>query len=165
MASTYDKIATYTLPSATASYTFTSIPSTYTDLVLIMNGGLAIADYPAFQVNGDTGANYSYTTLVGTGSVAASGRASGSAYGFFDSAPVTANGEWNGIAHFQNYSNSTTYKTVIARNNSAISGGGTRATVSLWRNTAAITSIKIYTTGASNYVTGSTFTLYGIKAA
>lgn len=164
---TYTPIATYTLPSAATSYTFTSIPSTYTDLILVVSAGLTAGDYPIFQVgNGsvDTGSNYSYTTLVGTGSSALSGRSSNSAYGFLDLAPTTANGEWNTITHFMNYSNTTTNKTVISRANAGGTGGETRATVSLWRSTVAINTIKIYILTSASFVTGSTFTLYGIKA-
>ena len=77
MPATYDKIATYTLPSATSSYTFTSIPSTYTDLVLVvsarMTGGGG-ASAIQLQFNGDTGSNYSITTLNGDGSSATSSK-------------------------------------------------------------------------------------------
>jgi hypothetical protein len=67
------------------------------------------------------------------------------------------------IAHIQNYSNTTTHKTVISR-------GGSPATnsspmVGLWRNTSAINSIKISLQSGTALKSGSTFTLYGIKAA
>ena len=61
-----------------------------------------------------------------------------------------------------NYSNATTYKTVITRASNA--NNGVDAVVGLWRNTAAITSINVFL-GTGNLDTGSTFTLYGIKAA
>jgi hypothetical protein len=70
--------------------------------------------------------------------------------------------------HFMNYSNSTTYKTMLGRQGTASStAGGASLTVSLWRNTSAITSIQLQLDfGSSNrWYTGSTFTLYGIKAA
>jgi hypothetical protein len=70
------------------------------------------------------------------------------------------------IFHLQNYSNSTTYKTVLNRTNYAGSGGWTVASVGLWRDTSAITSIRIAIseTQTGNFISGSTFTLYGIKA-
>jgi len=61
-----------------------------------------------------------------------------------------------------NYANSTTNKTVLSRGNNT--GNHTIAYVGLWRSTAAITSMLLGTTG-STWMAGSTFTLYGIKAA
>ena len=166
MPSTYDKIASTTLGSAAASYTFSSIPSTYTDLVLIVNSSASANGEDWWvQFNSDTGSNYSWTSLGGTGSGAASGRASSQAaaklnfYGY----NTTTSGESNLIAHFMNYANTTTNKTVITRSNSA--PNGTSANVALWRSTAAINSIKVLTNTAQTFSTGSTFTLYGIKAA
>jgi hypothetical protein len=65
------------------------------------------------------------------------------------------------ILNFQNYSNSTTYKSVLTRVNNS---GFTMAWVNLWRSTAAITSITIYPYSGT-FSSGSTFTLYGISAA
>jgi len=65
---------------------------------------------------------------------------------------------------FMNYSNTTTYKTWLAREGNG-TNGYVSALVGLWRNTNAITQIKVLNTGSGNFATGSTFTLYGIKAA
>lgn len=160
MASTYEPIATTTLGSAAASYTFSSIPSTYTDLVLIMNASQAAGNSVYCQLNGDTGSNYSYTGLYGSGSSAGSARASnqtGAYLGYLGSTTI-----YNAINHFMNYANTTTYKTILNRKNQ--SDQYVEADVALWRSTAAINSIKIYP-DSGNFDTGSTFTLYGIKAA
>jgi hypothetical protein len=61
----------------------------------------------------------------------------------------------------QNYSNTTTNKTALIRDNFATYG--TFARVALWRSTSAITSITL-TMSSSTFATGSQFTLYGIKA-
>jgi hypothetical protein len=165
---TYEPIATQTLGSAAASVTFSSIPSTYTDLILIVNAGMSSgAGYVSFQLNADTTmSNYSCTYIRGDGSTAASGRYSG-ALGRFNisGADIKATSvAANIILHFQNYNNSTTFKTVLNRQNdttSAVSSG-----VSLWRNTNAITQILLKEADSgANWVTGSTFTLYGIKSA
>jgi hypothetical protein len=67
---------------------------------------------------------------------------------------------------FNNYSNTTTNKTVIARTtNERTSGGSTEACVGLYRSTAAITSIEVRNDGGVNFAIGSSVTLYGIKAA
>ena len=75
MAKTYEPIATYTIPSAQASYTFNSIPSTYTDLCL--KGSLRSSDAAAFvnyqvKFNNSGGTAYSVRMVYGTGSAAAS---------------------------------------------------------------------------------------------
>jgi hypothetical protein len=61
--------------------------------------------------------------------------------------------------NFLNYSNTTTYKTILSRSNRAEQA--TEAFVGLWRNSAAITSISI---ASATFTTNSIFTLYGIKA-
>jgi hypothetical protein len=66
------------------------------------------------------------------------------------------------ICQFQNYSNTTTNKTILFRQNAASTS--VQAGVTLWRNTSAITSIYLFL-NADSFATGSTFTLYGIKSA
>ena len=164
--STYTPIATNTLASAASSVTFSSIAGTYTDLVLVTNFSLtADNNYASYvQVNGDTASNYSRTILYGDGTAAGSARQSSTTSCYF--------GTWNTdmdtvdravtTIFFNNYSNSTTYKTIMGRYN--VASKETGAAVGTWRNTAAITSINI-ATGGSTYIAGSTFTLYGIAAA
>lgn len=166
MASTYTPIATTTLGSDQASVTFSSIPSTYTDLILVTNEKQSGARVSAIQLNSDTGTNYSWTELYGTGSAAGSSRSSSTAriyYGYNAGYSDSTNFDANAIIHIMNYANSTTYKTVLIRANNATNG--TDATVGLWRSTAAINTIYLYMDNLSNYKAGSTFTLYGIKAA
>jgi hypothetical protein len=163
MASTYEKIATTTLGSSNTSVTLSSIPSTYTDLVLILNLTATANLDMGIQVNGDTGNNYSATWLGGTGTSAAATRTTNSnLWGNIYSAVSTVSGNFNGIVNFMNYSNTTTYKTILNRFNSAIYG--TEAIVALWRNTSAINSIKVMA-NYNSFAAGSTFTLYGIKSA
>jgi hypothetical protein len=166
MPSTYEPIATQTLGSAAASVTFSSIPSTYTDLVLIMSAGNATsAPSTQIQFNSDTGSNYSYTVLAGNGTAASSARGSSltsSLISYFG-APFTTLGQQTVITNIMNYSNATTYKTLLTRANNATFG--TDAIVGLWRSTAAVTSFVLTTSNATNFVASSTFTLYGIKAA
>jgi hypothetical protein len=163
---TYEAIATQTLGSAAASVTFSSIPGTYTDLVLVisarMSGGGGASSIQA-QFNSDTGSNYSFTLITGDGTSATSSRASSQTQAAVGLATDTA-GEWSSnIVQVMNYSNTTTNKTVLAR--AGIAGDRTRAIVNLWRSTSAITSILIINNGSVNFVSGSTFTLYGIAAA
>ena len=166
MASTYEPIATQTLGSAVATVTFSSIPSTYTDIILVSVPKSAAAQDLYFRINGDSGTNYSRTILYGTGSVAGSTTATSQTLGmanyYGNPDPTTIS---NQILHFLNYSNTAPYKTVLIRSNNA--SGGTDAIINLWRSTSAITSIELRVSPAAsvNFTTGSIFTLYGIKAA
>ena len=165
--STYTPIATTTLGSAAASYTFSSIPSTYTDLILVSNPKVS-ANQEAVQVqfNTDTSSgstNYSFTQLYGDGTSASSSRTSNYS-SIYLSNGTSASNYGAGIFHIMNYSNTTTHKPVIGRFAEAayVAWSG----VGLWRNTAAINSITLTVSGTSKTLSsGSTFTLYGITAA
>jgi hypothetical protein len=162
MPSTYEPIATTTLGSGVTNLTFSSIPSTYTDLILVCNGNTAAAANNYLQFNGDNGSNYSATRLSGDGSAASSARSTSATQILLDGFGYWTTGyNANKVIHIMNYANTTTNKTVLTRaNNASI---GTDAIVGLWRSTAAITSIRF--NSDSTLQAGSTFTLYGIKAA
>ena len=169
--STYTPIATTTLGSAAPSVTFSSIAGTYTDLIIIASikaDSTTIAT-PALRFNGDTASNYSATWLYGNGSTASSSRGSNATYLYTGDyvAGVESTNFATFISHIMNYANTTTYKTVLSRNNQVNSSDGeTGATVGLWRKTPeAITTILYTSTNGANYAVGSTFTLYGIAAA
>lgn len=156
---TYDKIATSTLGSAAASVTFSSVPGTYTDLVLVVAGGTTITTDIYIEFNGDTATNYSRTYLAGDGSSASSGRNTSvtSIPSFY-----IGSGQSTGYAHIMSYANTNVNKTILARSSSA--GVFVVSGVGLWRSTAAINSIKVFVSGTT-IAAGCTFTLYGIKAA
>lgn len=159
MAVTYEPIATYTIPSAQSSYTFSVVPGTYTDLVLVFAGTLSASGGWAIRVNGDTAGNYSNTTMYGDGTTAASNRsASDTSMGL----GYTTTSQSVTTINLMNYANTTTFKTALARNSAA--SADVDARVGMWRNTAAITSVTALTY-SGNFASGSTFTLYGIKAA
>jgi hypothetical protein len=160
MPATYDKIATHTTSGTSTTYTFSTIPNTYTDLILIVNGSGSTAQDSYIQINGDTASNYSFTRIYGTGAVAASDRGSSETSmkaGNFSTSP-NAN-----LIHFMNYSNTTTFKTVLPRSGDAGTGSAVIASAGLWRSTAAISSITLFVL-AGNISSGAMFTLYGIKA-
>lgn len=167
MAYTYEPIATNTLGSDTATVTFSSIPGTYTDLVLVLNSRSASTSGGVFvQFNNDTGSNYSVIRLRGNGTAASSNNSANVTTGEIGDQNVstnTAGNFGNIICQINNYSNSTTYKTTLSRAN--VADVTVRALVSLWRSTSAITEIDIFCENSNNFLSGSTFTLYGIKAA
>lgn len=160
MPGTYEPIATTTLSTNTATVTFSSISGTYTDLVLVCVGTVVSGIHNnLIRFNSDTGTNYSRTYMYGDSSSTFSGTSANQtalAFPYFDSISNMT------ITHIMNYSNTTTYKTALSRN--AQPSGTTTAEVGVWRNTSAITTVTI-TKGNQDFVTGSTFTLYGIKAA
>jgi len=159
---TYVALATNTLSSATASVTFSSISGAYTDLVLVINAANSVDASCRLRFNGDTATNYSDTRLYGDGTSATSDRLTTRDHincGDFSATTISS----NQIINIMNYSNTTTYKTVLTRSNKPSNYAFTN--VSLWRATpAAITSIVIFP-ASGNLVSGSTFSLYGIAAA
>ena len=170
MATTYTLISSNTLSSSAASVTFSSIPSTYTDLVLRISARTATTgqaiDTITFQFNSSGGTAYSVTRLSGDGSTAASSRNSGVSVinGFFvlDAADATANTFGSVEFYVPSYTASQNKPvSVIGAQEDNNASARIAATAGLWQNTAAITSITA--TGGGNFVSGSSFYLYGIK--
>ena len=162
---TYTPIESQTLSSNATLVNFSSIPSTYTDLVLVINGGQSVATANAYiQFNNDTGSvsSYSYTYVGGNGSSAVSARETNINFMRIDNYGWPSSNNANCIIQIQNYSNTSTYKTVLSRFNTA--AYGTQATVGLWRKTEAINAIRVRSE-AYQFLAGTTFTLYGIANA
>lgn len=158
--STYTPIATTTLGSAASSVSFTSISGSYTDIEIKFAGAITTGfDAIGLQFNGDTGTTYSRVYMAGNGSTASS---SLNANQSTIQIGIMGTEQSNSLFCIQNYSNTTTYKTALARGNA--SANATRAGVGTWRSTAAITRIDLIA-GSSTFIAGSTFTLYGIAAA
>jgi hypothetical protein len=158
----YTPIATTTLASNTASYTFSSISSSYTDLVLIINGIITSSNATyRMQFNGDTAGNYSWTSIGAVNGGTGSYRASNTAFVPF----FIINGGtllYGANVNINSYSNTSINKTSIVQ---ATCGNGEVSLVTgLWRSTAAINSITILTSGG-NLSAGTTLSLYGITAA
>ena len=166
---TYVALATQTLSSAQASITFSSISSAYTDLRLVVvarQDNNASNDSLRLRFNSDTATNYSRTNLTGDGTTAASTRTSNDdEINIVNYIPGTsaASGLYAvTTADILNYSNTTTYKTVLIRTSNG--SAGTAATVGMWRSTAVINTIFMRVS-AFNMTVGTTATLYGIAAA
>jgi len=166
--STYTPIATTTLGSAVTGYTFSSIPSTYTDLIIIVgNFGMSNAGSALrMRFNGSSASDYSDTFVLGQGSAASSNRESNAdsiRVGGLAVGPATTNTDTI-IINIQNYSNTTTYKTALIRDSSPNNEVG--AVVGLWRQTSAISSISLVSyNGTHTLNAGTTLTIYGIAAA
>ena len=161
MPATYEPIASTTLGSAAASTTFSSISGTFTDLRLIVAGAAEQVLAPVLQFNSDTGSNYSRTLLLGNGTAASSSRdssvTSASVGAFNTDGPHTA------IVDIMSYANTNVYKTLLSA--ASRDGFGVYRIVGLWRSTSAIDTITVLTSNGGNFTSGTTFALYGIKAA
>jgi hypothetical protein len=174
MATTYTLISSNVLASNATSISFSSIPGTYTDLVLrTSTRGSNAQDRDAFVItfNSDTGSNYSVTYLIGNGITASSSRLSSQADWRFQwptqGTAYTASTFGSAEIYIPSYTASQSKPiSAIGTGESNVSNPDTvymTANAALWRNNAAITSIQIAPYFSSNFVTGSSFYLYGIK--
>lgn len=163
--SSYESIASLS-GSGVNTITFSSIPSTYKSLQIrfmgLTTGG---ADSPRIRFNGDTGGNYAYHYLVGTGSsVAVYG------IGSTDSIFTSQNNAFNqpivGIIDVQDYASTTKNKTVrsiTGYDTNGVNGDRINLYSGLWVNTNAVTSLTLFNTNGEPWASGSSFALYGIK--
>lgn len=167
---TYALIASQTLGSATTTVSLTSIPSTYTDLrLVIVPASSSGTNGIRMRINGDTASNYSATYLGGNGTSAASARdtsATQMQLSWYTGINTTLGVQIYTI-DFLDYANTTTSKTMLLRTTAA--GNAVEANVGLWRKTPeAITSLSFninsFGSSTGDFVTGTTFRLYGIQA-
>ena len=170
----YDSIATSTVGAGGASsITFSSIPSTYKHLQVRMiardDRASVTSDSGAFRFNGDSGTNYAYHALVGTGSSAVASAADTYNRGLIDRFTASTAGAstfGSAVMDILDYANTSKYKTVKILGGYANNGEGQITFSSgLWQSTSAISTILIYPNVGSNWVQYSTFALYGIKGA
>jgi hypothetical protein len=168
VANSYESIATANGNGSATSFTFSSIPQTYTHLQLRFISRVASASYALVSFNGDTSAsNYTWHELAGNGSAASAG---GATTGTFPGCVVNnAAGGTSGIysaAVFDllDYTNTNKYKTARSLAGVDKNGSGALALNSnLWLSTSAVTSLSITFNGGFAIETGSQFALYGIK--
>jgi hypothetical protein len=161
----FESIQTVTLGSAQSSISFSSIPSTYTHLQIRLLAATSIADrYFKMQYNSDTGSNYNYHYLTGSGTAASAGAVTSSAW-------VTAGFGPNSISFFGasvvdilDYKDTNKFKTNRNLEGADMNGAGGYVGISsgCWRSTAAISSITL-TPSSGNFNQYSSFALYGIK--
>lgn len=150
---------------------FTNIPQTYTDLMIVMSARNSSGSSGSVEArfNGDSGSNYSYTYFQGNGSSVSYGRGSNATVAVVgrSAGSGTTSGIFaSSICHILNYSSTSSNKTLIERGANDENGSGiSEMWISLWRSNFAITSISIASPGQGNFASGTTAFLYGIKAA
>jgi hypothetical protein len=164
------QIADTTLGSAAADITFSSIPSTYNHLKLVISGACASTSFNGttfnVQVNGDTSNNYAFATV----SKYAGAGATMTLEGQFSQTQFELGNIWVGQAvtnalasvemTFFNYKGTTLRKGMTFIGGGWSDAPGTGSGSGAWKSTSAITSIKLYS-GGGNFMTGTRATLYG----
>ena len=172
MPNTYTLISTTTVSTPAHSFTLSSIPQTYTDLVLKIS---ARSDYASLghemsiQTNSLT-SGYSNRMAYVSGSSILSANASNDKHtwaGGVVGSSATANTFSNCEIYWPNYSSTTLPKSMysdVTTENNGTSVGAMWINSGVNTNTAAITSLTLYCWQSFiNYVANTTFTLYGIK--
>jgi hypothetical protein len=165
----YELIETILLASTTATVTFSSIPSTYKHLQIRALGRSSVAgDTGGFgmQLNADAGSNYTFHALTGDGSSVASlaqTSRSNAAVGVMTASSSTANSFGVLVLDILDYTNTNKNKTLRSLTGKQSSGSLIRLASGAWLNTAAITSITFLDTVSGSFVSGSRFSLYGIR--
>ena len=164
---TFTPITSTTLSSDQPSFTFSSIPSTYTDLVIVTNNRLTSTGLGfllninggstslSYQRGGSDGAT-TFTSNI-TDRIDITGVGSGAGAGLFATH----------ILNVMSYANTNGYKTILFKSNNASNSsvpGFVIFGVGNWHSTAAINAIT-FIPAAGNIASGSIFTLYGIAAA
>lgn len=156
MTATYDLVSSNVLGSATSSIVFSSIPSTYRDLVLVVDTTASTNATALVRFNSDSGSNYSYVRMQGNGS-AASTISSNSVTSLWEQTVDTNRDQF--ILQIMDYSATDKHKMVISRHNRPTAA--TWAILSRWANTSAISSLS-FETASGTFSAGSSFYLYGI---
>jgi hypothetical protein len=152
---TYTALATVTLGGSDAEIIFGSIPTTYRDLVLVVDGTASSGQDILIKFNGDA-SNYSRVYAYGPGSGTNSNADSSNGWG------VIRTSASNTIMHILDYSATNKHKQVLSRLNGA-SDYGVAMIAGRWASTTAINSITAYV-GSGTFSTGTTFSLYGVIA-
>ena len=167
-AGAYELISTTVLSTATASVSFSSIPSTYKHLqIRVAARADNSAEYGALYLrcNGVSTASYSYHELYGTGSgVTSTGNSASTDYpiGWNAGANAPTGTFSSSVVDILDYASTTKNKTMRTLNGMRSSSWyRVYLTSGLFINTSALSSISI--TGNGNFVTGSRFSLYGVK--
>jgi hypothetical protein len=174
MANTYVALAKTVLTTTQATVTFSSIPSSYTDLIVLISartdGSSASYGRDLKLTVNSSSSGYSYTILYGRPNSAGSFRSSSTTdldigWGTTPTPGQTANTFGSIEIYIPNYVGSTNKAISIIglseSNNATDAAIG--AVAGLWSNTSAITSITIDDYDSTNFVSGSRFDLYGIK--
>jgi hypothetical protein len=162
---TYVPLANMTLGSVATSVTFSSIPATYRDLIVVVNGQFASNTGHGVRLNGDTGANYPQILMDNNGSTPRADKdlSSTSFYGSWSA--TTSGTRYSLVFQLMDYSATDKHKPALWRTGYTDNGGTSRvsAMTGRWANTSAVTSLTL-NTATNAFASGFTFALYGIAS-
>jgi hypothetical protein len=161
MASTYEPIGTTTTSTAVTSVSFTSIPTTYDDLVLIANANYTSGSGDLnIRFNSDSGStSYAYIRQLNGTPIQVGVSTGASSAVLTDNTPNSIQ-----IIDVFEYKNTSVYKTFMNRGGNVTNNMGGVAGV--WKSNNAIHTVTFHPEfSGSTWAIGSTFTIYGIKKA
>jgi hypothetical protein len=154
----YVALANITLGSSASSVTFSSIPASFRDLVLVFNGtGSGTTGNLRMTFNGSTLSNFSDVRMYNFNNSSGSDTTGGDSLVSLGS----LNNRQASVVNIMDYSATDKHKTYLFRGGAPAVGSG--ASANRWASTAAITSIVLINT-AGTLDAGSTFALYGIRS-
>ena len=155
---TYTPLATVTLASSASSVTFSNIPATYRDLILIFNGtGSGTTGNLRMTFNGSTLSNFTDVRMYNFNNSSGSDTTGGDSLVSLGA----INNRQASVVQIMDYSATDKHKTYLFRGGATAVGVG--ASINRWANTAAITSIVLVNT-AGTIDAGATLNLYGVIA-
>jgi hypothetical protein len=166
---TYTPLATVTLGSTASSVTFSSIPATYRDLIVVLSVRSTRAndlDFMAARLNGDGGTNYSDVNMFGDPNNSTNSQ-SGSGATYLNMVNIDAASRPAGtfspvVLQIMDYSATDKHKTYLIRGNQ-ISYPEARA--GRWASTSAVSSIVVSVPyNSAQFATGTTLNLFGVIA-
>jgi hypothetical protein len=165
MPQTYEPITQQTITGTPSTITISSIPSTYTDLVLVCWGwGSTGGGSLTVRGNGDGSTLYNTTYMYSDGSTITPGQTGDTSAGtFMGRIDFSSTKIGGGYIHIFDYANTTTFKTMIGTNFG--SDHINWSSVGMYRSTNALSSLTIGIESSSTFANGFTMALYGIKAA
>lgn len=157
-------LANTTLGSNSTTITFSSIPSTYQDLYLVVVGRSSGGFSQNIRFNGDSGANYNVLRFTSTTSTIASGVAASQTRGLISNLSFNSSITGAAFVHILDYARTDKHKTTIGDVHSD-NGTANEMLCNRWANTAAITSVALSSDSGQTYLAGTTFALYGVRGS
>lgn len=147
-----------TLTATATSVSIAGLPQGYRDLRIVVSGTTTsnTVDGLNFQLNNDIGANYTHVYATGDGSSASAASATIA----YATVGVIGTSQSVTVAELLDYKNTDKHTIILGRGNTP--GWGTRMNAVRWANTAAVTSVLIYTEANLSFSTGTTVSVFGI---
>jgi len=170
MAATYTPIASIVCGVTTQNVTFSNIPQTYSDLVILSNIRISgtSGEGTLLIFNSDSTTLYSYTRLYTNQSSVVSDRTTGNGsidFSYSVGNDAAANLFTPSTIDIINYTSTTNFKSLFSRWYNPQTNQHEGFNACLYRSTNAISSITLYPAGSKSFIAGTTFDMFGILGA